>query len=91
LIRAALDRRYLLRRIETIEAIELQHGCLEFRVGTPAGRMSFTMRWQQSQVQDFGEHGKILLDLEDNRYLIPHVGKLPVRQRELLQRYIYWS
>jgi hypothetical protein len=41
-------------------------------------------------VQDFGEHGKILLDLEDNRFLIPHLGQLPSQQRELLQRYIYW-
>jgi len=37
----------------------------------------------------FGDHGKILLDLEDNRCLIPDVGALPVWQRELLQRYIY--
>ncbi|MFM8220279.1 MAG: DUF1854 domain-containing protein, partial [Planctomycetaceae bacterium] len=90
LILAALDRRYLLRRINSIERIDLKHGCLEFTVGTPSGRLPFTMRWSQSQVQDFGEHGKILLDLEDNRFLIPHLGQLPPQQRELLQRYIYW-
>ncbi|MFN5298824.1 MAG: DUF1854 domain-containing protein [Planctomycetaceae bacterium] len=90
LILAALDRRYLLRRIDSIERIDLKHGCLEFTVGTPSGRLQFTMRWSQSQVQDFGEHGKILLDLEDNRFLIPHLGQLPSQQRELLQRYIYW-
>jgi hypothetical protein len=48
------------------------------------------MQWSQSRVQDFGERGRILLDLDDNRYLIPNVDALPTRQRELLQRFIYW-
>jgi hypothetical protein len=48
------------------------------------------MRWTQSQVQDFGERGKVLLDIEDNHFLIPDTESLPPRQRELLQRFIYW-
>jgi hypothetical protein len=48
------------------------------------------MRWTQSQAQDFGANGKVLLDLEDNRYLVPNVDELPKRDRELLQRYVYW-
>jgi hypothetical protein len=48
------------------------------------------MRWSQSHVQDFGERGKVLLDLEDNRFLIADTDQLPPRQRELLQRFIYW-
>jgi len=57
---------------------------------TDQGPAEFTMRWTQSQAQDFGERGKVLLDVEDNRFLIPDTDALPQRERELLQRYVYW-
>ena len=59
-------------------------------VPTDQGPAEFTMRWTQSQAQDFGERGKVLLDVEDNRFLIPDVDDLPAEERELLQRYVYW-
>lgn len=90
LIRAALDRRSFQRRVEAIRNIKVRHGCLEFDVECDHGPAQFTMQWSQSRVQDFGERGRILLDLDDNRYLIPNVDALPIRQRELLQRFIYW-
>jgi ABC-type multidrug transport system ATPase subunit len=90
LVRAALARRYFLRRIQAIDDITLEYGYLNLRVRTDQGPGSFTMRWTQSQAQDFGANGKVLLDLEDNRYLVPDVDQLPKRDRELLQRYIYW-
>ena len=57
---------------------------------TDQGPAQFTMRWTQSQAQDFGARGKVLLDVEDNRFLVPDVDELPQRERELLQRYVYW-
>jgi hypothetical protein len=48
------------------------------------------MRWTQSQAQDFGSKGKVLLDLEDNRFLVPDIDELPPRERELFQRFVYW-
>lgn len=90
LIHAALDRRYLQRQITAIHRILHKHGCLDFAVETDVGPQEFTMRWSQSHVQDFGERGKVLLDLEDNRFLIADTDQLPARQRELLQRFIYW-
>jgi hypothetical protein len=48
------------------------------------------MRWTQTQVQDFGERGKVLVDLEDNRFLVQDVDVLPDAQRELFQRFVYW-
>ena len=57
---------------------------------TDHGLRQFTMRWSQSHVQDFGERGKVLLDLDDNRYLVPDVEALPPRERDLFQRYVYW-
>ena len=90
LIATALDRRYLHRQIKAIHRITHQHGCLDFAVETDQGPASFTMRWSQSYVQNFGEHGKVLLDLEDNCFLIGNVQKLPVPQQELFLRFIYF-
>ena len=89
-VRAALARRYFLRRITGIEDITLEYGYLVFHVTTDQGPAEFTMRWTQSQAQEFGERGKVLLDVEDNRFLIPDTDELPQRERELLQRYVYW-
>ena len=90
LVRSALDRRYFLQTIDGVDAINLELGHLHCDVRTPHGPRRFTMRWSQSQVQDFGERGKMLLDLDDNRFLVPDVQTLPPKERELFQRYVYW-
>jgi ABC-type multidrug transport system ATPase subunit len=90
LLQTALGKRYLLRPIRQINDIKLEYGYLRFDVKTDQGPTEFTMRWNQSHAQDFGARGKVLLDLEDNRFLVPDVDKLPAADRELLQRYVYW-
>ena len=71
-------------------SIKLEYGYLLFEVQTDHGPAQFTMRWTQSQVQDFAARGKVLLDVEDNRFLVPDVDELPQRERDLFQRYVYW-
>ena len=90
LVRAALDRRYFLQTIEGVDSIRLELGHLHCEVRTPHGPRRFTMRWSQSQVQDFGDRGKMLLDLDDNRFLVPDVQTLPPKERDLFQRFVYW-
>jgi ATP-binding cassette subfamily B protein len=90
LVQAALDRRYWLQTITGVDEIKLELGHLTLKVRTDHGPRLFTMRWSQSQVQDFGERGKVLLDLDENRYLVPDVEALPPRERDLFQRYVYW-
>lgn len=90
LVREALGRRYWLQTVTGLEEIKLEMGHLTLKVHTHHGPRQFTMRWSQSQVQDFGERGKILLDLDDNRFLVPDVQTLPPKERELFQRYVYW-
>ncbi|MBX7168731.1 MAG: DUF1854 domain-containing protein [Pirellulales bacterium] len=90
LITAALERRYLLREIVAIDEIQLEYGYLQWKIRTQAGPAEFTMRWTQSQALDFGPSGKLLLDVDDNRFVIPDVQRLARRQRELLERYVYW-
>ncbi len=90
LVRGALERHYWLQTVTGVDAIDLEMGHLTLAVRTHHGPRRFTMRWSQSQVQDFGERGKVLLDLDDNRFLVPDVEALPPRERDLFQRYVYW-
>jgi ATP-binding cassette, subfamily B, bacterial len=90
LVRHALDRRYFLQTIDGVDSIRLELGHLHCDVRTSHGPKRFTMRWSQSQVQDFGMRGKMLLDLDDNRFLVPDVQALPPKERELFQRFVYW-
>lgn len=88
LVRSALDRRYFLQTIIGVDSLRVELGHLHGEVRTPHGPRRFTMRWSQSQVQDFGERGKMLLDLDDNRFLVPDVQTLPPKERELFQRVV---
>jgi ABC-type multidrug transport system ATPase subunit len=90
LVREALERRYLLHDIRSIAGIRLEHGLLDFEVETDQGAHRFTMRWSQSFVQDFGPRGKLLLDVDDNRWLVADVEALPRRQQLLFRRHVYW-
>ena len=89
-LRAGRDRRYFVHTIQRVDQIRQENGYLAFQVGTARGPHNFLMRWTQGNVQDFGASGKMLLDVDESRYLVPDVGRLPRKQRELFQRYIYW-
>jgi hypothetical protein len=86
----ALARRYFVRVITAIEGIELKHGLLDFRVRTDRGPVQFVMRNSHGQAQDHGENGKLLIDVDDNRYLVPDIDALERRQQALFRRYVYW-
>jgi hypothetical protein len=78
-----------LRQVTGIDDITLDSGHLHFRVRTDDGKGAFTMRWNDDKSQDFGKNGKVLVDLDENCYLIPDVGALPPRERDLLGRFVY--
>tara|TARA_R110002049_G_scaffold4601_5_gene32546 strand:+ start:753708 stop:756611 length:2904 start_codon:yes stop_codon:yes gene_type:complete len=90
IVQAALDRHYLLRRIRRVLKANLTHGYLDLDVETEAGPERFSMRWTASQAIDFGEQGKLLIDTEDNRYVVEDVHALPKPDRERFQQYVYW-
>ena len=86
----AMARRTLVRQIRRIHDVRLAHGYLDFDVETDTGRAAFTTRWTQSQAVDFGEDGKLLIDAEDNRWVVPDLAALPKPDRENFERYVYW-
>ncbi len=86
----ALDRRYLMREIQAIYSVSLKFGFVDFDVQTDFGRAKFSMRWTQSQAIDFGENGKLLIDTEENRYLVRDIAQLSTVDQEKFLQYVYW-
>jgi hypothetical protein len=54
------------------------------------GPAEFVIRANHSSVQDFGPTGKLLIDVDDNRFLVQDAEALPRRQQALFRRYVYW-
>jgi ATP-binding cassette, subfamily B, bacterial len=48
------------------------------------------MRWTQSQAIDYGENGKLIIDTEENRYLVRDIAKLSAADQEKFLQYVYW-
>jgi hypothetical protein len=90
LVRAALQRRYFFHTIDRILRIGWDGGYVSMRVDTDKGPASFLMRWSNDRAVSFGRDGKLLIDVDDNRYLIPRVDALPPRERSAFTRIIYW-
>jgi len=90
LVREALRRRYFIHTITEITRVRWRYGCINMEVKTNKGPVSFMMRWRQDCAVDYGRRGKVLIDLDDNRYLIPDVEELPARQKNEFRRFIYW-
>ena len=90
LVRAALARRSLVREITRVNDVRLAHGYLDFDVETDAGRHRFTTRWTHAQATDFGAEGKMLVDADENRWLVRRIEDLPPADRERFLHYVYW-
>ncbi len=90
ILTSLIARRYLLKKIKRVHDIDLKHNHLTFNVETDHGKEQFVMRWSLSQAIDFGTAGKLLLDVEDNRYVVEDVSLLPNTDLERFKQYIYW-
>ena len=90
LVRQALARRYFVHTVSRIRDIGWKHGFVALDVETDKGPMSFLMRWQQDRAVDYGQRGKVLIDVSGNRYLIPDIDALSAREHRDFTRFIYW-
>lgn len=86
----AMRKQYFAYFIEAIYNIKLEFGILHFEVETDKGPKEFYMRRATHRTLNFGEKGKILLDIFDDRYIIPDIEKLTKAEQDLFTRYIYW-
>jgi ATP-binding cassette, subfamily B, bacterial len=90
LVRQALARRYFVHNVQKLVSIEMQYNMLYLKVVTDKGDREFFMRWAQDRAVDFGQNGKVLIDVDDNRYLIPDLDAMGSKERLDFQRFIYW-
>jgi hypothetical protein len=90
LVRLALERRYFVHTIRRICRIGWKHGFVALDVETDKGRVEFLMRCQRKRAVDYGRRGKVLIDVSENRYLIPDVSRLSPREHRDFTRIIYW-
>ncbi len=90
LVRQALARRHFIHTITRIHSIGWQHGMVAFDVETDKGRVSSLLRWKHDRAVEYGRHGKVLIDVEENRYVIPDIEALTPGERSAFTRIIYW-
>ena len=90
LVRQALAQRNFIHSITKLNRIGWKYGFVAFDVDTDKGSRSFLLRWQHDRAVDYGRHGKVLIDVDENRYLIPDIEQLGPGERADFQRYIYW-
>jgi len=90
LVRRTLMKHYHEQTITRIHEVRLEYGLLFFRVETTTGPAEFMMPWRHDRAEDFGANGKVLLDVSDNRFIIPDVLALPPSDKQRLTSYIYW-
>ena len=90
LLAESLQGHYFEFQVYRIRSVQVKWGLLLFSVDTLQGSREFEMRWQHDRAQSLGPNGKVLLDVHNNRFVIPDVRELDKEERQKLTRYIYW-
>jgi hypothetical protein len=86
-----LAKRYFIHYIHKINAIQEELGFLSWNVETDKGHMEFmTRRWDRSTIAEGGPNGRIILDVDYNRYEIEDLNDLDAVSRAIFFKYIYW-
>lgn len=90
MLRSALARQYLFHRIQRIYNIRKFSQFLSFSTKTDLGPVDFVVRYGSDGVKKYGERGRLLMDIEDNLYVIPSLEDLRRPDRIVFDRHIYW-
>lgn len=84
LLNAALERYYMVPRIEEITEIRERFGHLAWKIRTDRGSLEIRIKDRHSDIRQ-DKKGRVLIrDSNDNRYEIPDAGRLPKRSRNML-------
>lgn len=90
LVRDSLAQHYLFHRVDRIYNIRKFSNFLAFSTRTHLGKVEFVVRYSHDAVKKYGSHGRLLMDIEDNLYLIPDVKHLTRNDRAVFERFVYW-
>lgn len=90
LLKRTLAKHYHEQIISRVYEVRDEFNMLFFDVETQRGRQQFIMPWRHDRAEDFGENGKVLLDVSDNRFIVPDVMALSPQDQRRFTSYIYW-
>lgn len=90
LILDTLNKHYFYYEITKIIDIKWKFGFLLFKVETDKGEKQFYLKWERSKAIDIGKKGKLLIDIFEDRYIIPDVQNLTPIEKNLFTKFIYW-
>lgn len=92
LVRANLAKHYYEKIITRIHRVQYKHGLLFFKADIePDGTgTEFYLHWSHNSAEEYGEKGKVLIDVYENRLIIPDVSRLPAADRREFESFIYW-
>lgn len=86
-----LVKRYFIHYVQRIVKIEEEMGFLSWQVETDKGEMEFlTRRFDRNSVMEGGANGRIILDVDNNRYEIESLDDLDPASRHMFDDFIYW-
>jgi len=86
-----LAKRYFIHIVTRIRSIRDEMGYLYWTCDTDKGPRQFAVaRWDQRMVARAGEGGRIITDVDGNRYEAPDIDQLDPASRAAFYRYIYW-
>jgi len=87
-----LTKRYFIHYISKILSIKEDIGFLTWQVETDKGEMEFlTKNHERRTVIEMGNNGRIIFDLDNNRYEIENLDALPTADKALFFKYVYWT
>jgi len=90
LIEEELEKRYFIHTVEEIVSIREDMGYFYWVVETDKGTREFPVPIRPKYISRVGARGRLILDVDGNRYGIPDLEALDSRSQALFNRHIYW-
>ena len=89
LIENELDKRYFIHQISSIQSIKEELGVLYWKVNTDKGYKEFSLsRRFQTPIISIKKRGRLITDVNGNRYIIPDLNLLDSKSRLEFLRHI---
>jgi len=89
-LETALLVRYFLYSVQRISSLKEDLGILLWDVQTDRGPKQFSIGRDHHRVSRWGAHGRVVRDMDDNRYVISDMRKIDAASRAMFNRHIYW-
>ncbi|MBN2310811.1 MAG: DUF1854 domain-containing protein [Candidatus Hydrogenedentes bacterium] len=86
-----LAKRYFIHYVQKIVSIKEEMGFLTWNVETDKGNMEFlTKRFERDTVVEGPVNGRIIFDVDNNRYEIEDLDTIDAASKATFLKYIYW-